>query len=132
MVAHYRGIDATSTVVTVEADTAAGFKESLHCGQNTTVRSGVTIMEGMNSGLTLESAWPILRDGTEVAVAVTDRESHDSVQYLQERNINAGPCGGATLAALRKLCQAGAIQNEAETVAVLFSTEGNRDYEVPA
>ena len=130
--AYYKGIDPTTVGVTVEADTATGFKESLHCGQNTVVQTGVTIMEGMNSGATLESAWRVLRAGADVAVAVTDREAHESVRYLQERGINAGPCGGATLAALRKLSDANILQDPAGITAVLFSTEGNRDYQIPA
>ena len=88
-------------------------------------------MEGMNSGTTDELAWPVLRDGTDVASVVTDGESHNSVQYLHTRGINAGPCGAATLAALQKLCQTDILKDKSEMVAVLFSTEGNREYEAP-
>ncbi|KAK5166830.1 uncharacterized protein LTR77_007559 [Saxophila tyrrhenica] len=129
VVAHYKGVDTSNIIVTAEADTATGFKESLHCGENTGVQSGVTIMEGMNSGLTIESVWPTLRDGTDVAVAVTDREAHESVEFLQGQGINAGPCGGATLAALRKAVEAEAVGERGQMVVVLFSTEGGREYE---
>ncbi|KAK4890794.1 hypothetical protein LTR27_010495 [Elasticomyces elasticus] len=132
VVTHYRNIDAPTMVVLVEADSCAGFKESLHCGENTFVQSGdTTIMEGLNNGSTIDTAWPLLRDGTDVAVVATDHEAHQDVQCLEKQGINAGPCGAATLVALRKVCQADIKFNKADTIAVLLSTEGNRLYRVP-
>ena len=77
------------------------------------------------------TAWPILRDGTYAAVTVTDVESHECVQYLQSQGVNAGPCGAATLAALKKLCSEAELQERKNTIVVLFSTEGMREYDVP-
>ena len=118
-------------IVTVEPDTAPCFKESLHCGELTSIETGETIMNGMNCGTPSTIAWPILRDGTYAAVTVTDVESHQCVQYLQSQGVNAGPCGAATLAALRTLCSEIESRNRKSTVVVLFSTEGMREYEVP-
>jgi len=84
-----------------------------------------------NCGTPSKIAWPILKKGTRAAVTVTDKESHECVQYLQSKHVNAGPCGAATLAALRKLCAQTEGQDRSGVVAVLFSTEGMREYTAP-
>lgn len=84
-----------------------------------------------NCGTPSQTAWPDLHDGTFAAVTVTDVESHECVQYLQSLRVNAGPCGAATLAALKKLCAQDDLHNRGEMVVVLFSTEGMREYQVP-
>ena len=131
VVAHYKTQSAENKIVAVEPDTAACFKESLHCGQITPIDTGETIMNGMNCGTSSLIAWPVLRDGTHAAVAITDVESHECVQYLHSQGVNAGPCGAATLAALRKFCAQTDLPNRQDTIVVLFSTEGMREYEVP-
>lgn len=89
-------------------------------------------MNGMNCGTTSLSAWPVLRDGVYAAATVTDLEAHRDVQLLQAQGVNAGPCGAATLAALRKVCaEIGDVRERGEAVVVLFSTEGMREYNVP-
>lgn len=129
---HYRSISPTTCkVVTVEPDTAACLKESLHCGQLMSIKTRDTIMCGMNCGTPSEIAWSVLRDGVSMATTVTDVQSHESVQYLQSQGMNAGPCGAATLAALRNLCAENRLEHRGDMVAVLFSTEGMREYEVP-
>ena len=62
---------------------------------------------------------------------VNDVEAHHSVLYLQDHGVNAGPCGAAPLAALRKLHEKGVLQKDPGAVVVLFSTEGYRDYILP-
>jgi len=47
VVAHYKALDPASAIVTVEPDTAACFKESLHCGELTPIETADTIMCGM-------------------------------------------------------------------------------------
>lgn len=131
VVTHYKAENPATRVVSVEADTAAGFKESLHCGENTTVATSNTIMAGLNGGMTDETAWPLLRDGIDIAMAITNRECDTSVKYLQSQGVNAGPCGGATLAALHKLCSESDLPDKSSTIVVLFSTEGHREYESP-
>ncbi|KAI5364079.1 putative pyridoxal-phosphate dependent enzyme [Septoria linicola] len=131
VVAYYKAADPNNRILTVEPETAASFKESLHVGQITPIQTGETIMAGMNCGTTSQLAWPILQAGVTAAVTVTDRESHESVQYLEAAKVNAGPCGAATLAALRKYANTLSTEERREMVVVLFSTEGRRDYEVP-
>jgi len=124
---------SSARIMTVEPSTAPSFKEALHCGTITPIQTGDTIMCGMNCGTTSSNAWPIMRAGTYAAVAVGDREAHECVLELQAEGVDAGPCGAATLAALRKLCAEGVLTEEERkgVVVVLFSTEGNREYDVP-
>jgi diaminopropionate ammonia-lyase len=131
--AHYKAANASNKVVTVEPDVSACFKESLHCGELTSIETGHGIMNGMICGTPSLIAWPLLRDGTFAAVSVTEKQSHECVQYLQSQNVNSGPCGAANLAALKTLCAEGLLEKEErkELVVVLFSTEGMREYEVP-
>jgi diaminopropionate ammonia-lyase len=76
-------------------------------------------------------AYPVLRDGISAAVAINEKESHESVEYLQAHGIDAGPCGAATLASMRKyLAQLSRDKRRSMSV-VLFSTEGPREYDVP-
>ncbi|WPH00432.1 Hypothetical protein R9X50_00326100 [Acrodontium crateriforme] len=131
VVAHYKAQDPKIKVVTVEPDTAACLKESLHCGKPVSIKTADTIMAGMNCGTVSKIAWPVLRHGTYAAVAVKDIEAHECVQYLQAQQINAGPCGAATMAALKTLCGEVEAHDRKDTVVVLFSTEGMRDYKAP-
>ena len=130
---HYKAANARNKIVTVEPDVSACFKESLHCGELTSIVPGHGIMNGMICGTPSLIAWPILRDGSFAAVSVTEKQSHECVQYLQSQNVNSGPCGAANLAALKTLCAEGLLGGEErkELVVVLFSTEGMREYEVP-
>lgn len=129
---HYMAADGGNKVITVEPESAACLKESLHCDAITSVQTADSIMCGMNCGTPSRIAWPVLRDGTYAAVTVTDRESHESVEFLRSNGINAGPCGAATLAALRKLCAEDVLPDREKAVVVMFSTEGMREYEVPS
>ncbi|EMC95697.1 hypothetical protein BAUCODRAFT_71605 [Baudoinia panamericana UAMH 10762] len=131
VVEHYQADELANEVVSVEPDTAACLKESLLCGALTSICTGESIMNGMNCGTPSALAWPVLRDGIYAAVAVTDKESHTCVQELQKRRINAGPCGAATLAALRKLCADTKVADRQDKIAVLFSSEGMREYDPP-
>lgn len=133
VVAYYKSLSPnTNHIISVEPTAAPSFKESLHHGNVTPVATGETIMNGMNCGTTSLIAWPEMRDGVLGAVTVEDREAHREVQYLKGKGIDAGPCGAATLAALRTVCAEGGIDaGEREgKVVVLFSTEGGREYEI--
>lgn len=132
VVAHYKAADPGAFIISVEPDTAASFKESLHCNAITTIVTGDTIMAGMNCGTTSKIAWPVLQDGVRAAVVVSDAEAHQSVLDLKAQGVKSGPCGAATLAALRKYVkEASHSRDWKKSTVVLFSTEGEREYEVP-
>ena len=92
-------------------------------------------MNGMNCGTVSYTAWPVLRDGVDVSITVSDRDVHEDVEYLKGEGVHVGPCGAATLSALRELCgrreEKERVGLDERSVVVLFSTEGAREYVVP-
>lgn len=134
VVSHYRATSPSTRLISVEPDTAASFKESLHQSTITPVQTAHTIMDGMNCGTTSQIAWPVLREGVDFAIAVSDWEAHECVLELRELGVEAGPCGAANLAALKRAVGEGVFGAEEErkgSAVVLFSTEGRRGYVVP-
>ncbi|KAI1103399.1 tryptophan synthase beta subunit-like PLP-dependent enzyme [Jackrogersella minutella] len=121
-------------VVGVEPTTAACLMESLKAGTSVSVPTGDTIMCGMNCGTLSTTAWPVLRDGVDAGVVVSDVEAHRAVQELHNRGILAGPCGASTLAALRRACADAQMELglDGTSVVVLYCTEGQREYEIPS
>lgn len=134
---HYKkyplGSQSRASVITVEPTTAACLKASLQAGQMTTVETGDSIMCGMNCGTVSSTAWPTLASGVDADVTVTDEEAHAAVTELSTMGMQPGPCGAATLSALRKASyeareELGFTQ---DSTVVLFCTEGQREYEIP-
>ena len=122
------------SVLATEPDTAACLHESLKAGASETLRTtGPTICDGMNCATVSPIAWPILRSGVDASVTVPDIATHADVRYLESHGVNAGPCGAATLAGLRKMADLArdAARLDSEAVVVLLSTEGTRHYELP-
>ncbi|KAI5859870.1 tryptophan synthase beta subunit-like PLP-dependent enzyme [Durotheca rogersii] len=140
--AHFRGkqtsdSDSTSPVrvLTVELTTAACLLVSLRVGVPTTVPTGDTIMCGMSCGMLSTTAWPVLQTGVDAVVSVTDAEAHAAVEEFKSLGVLAGPCGTATLAALKKVCADGNTRRELgldeSSVIVLYCTEGAKEYPIP-
>lgn len=124
---HYRRGGNRPTVLVVEPDTAACVMESLHAGHTVAVTTGNTIMNGMNCGVVSPGAWPVLRDGTDAAITVTDDEAAQAVADLQSLGVDSGPCGASSLAAVRALCANPQWRSDAgideNSVLLLLSTE---------
>ncbi|KAJ5606034.1 Peptidase M20 [Penicillium lagena] len=130
---HCKSKENTMAVVAVEPDSAPCLSSSLNAGQSITVRTGATIMDGMNCGTLSATAWSDLQQLVDACVTVSCYEAHRAVQYLSSHSIPAGPCGGASLAAIRHLAtskDAPSILNK-DSVVVLLATEGTRDYQIP-
>ncbi|KAK0630273.1 diaminopropionate ammonia-lyase family protein [Bombardia bombarda] len=125
-----------AAVMAVEPTTAACLRTSVESGEMTTVATGDTIMCGMNCGTLSTTAWPVLRRGVDASVVVSDGQSHRAVQELETYGIEAGPCGAATLAALRSACEDESVRKalglDAASVVVLCCTEGRREYDAPS
>lgn len=128
VVAHFKSRTPPTAVIAVEADTAACLKMSLENGRMTSIPTGNTTMCGMNCGTVSTLAWPILRDGVDSSVTVTDAESKSAQDMLAEMQISVGPCAAATLAALIKVCEGEATGSflHHSSVVVLLGTEGPR------
>lgn len=102
-----------------------------------------TVMAGLNCPTTSSLAWPDLRAGADIVTAVTDEEvlkAMDDLIHLEQGSLDVGPCGAASLAALRKLSSPSLTSgsesggglarfglNERSTI-VLVSTEGGEMY----
>lgn len=132
---HYKSKQPPVTVVTAEPTTATCLQTSLRAGKIVPIQTGATIMCGMNCGTVSSLARPILREGVDASIAITDLESHKAVQALHADAIAGGPCGAASLATLRKLSGDSSLKTSlglgAESVVVLFCTEGTRPYDIP-
>ncbi|KAL4898905.1 hypothetical protein BDW74DRAFT_171891 [Aspergillus multicolor] len=120
------------SAVTVEPDTAACLQDSLLEGKLKPIETSFTIMDGMNCGTVSTTAWPNLQRLVDASITVSCYESHKAVEYLASQSVSAGPCGAASLAALRRLAREGSQSLlTKDSVVVLLSTEGPRDYPTP-
>ncbi|KAF9732852.1 hypothetical protein PMIN06_005739 [Paraphaeosphaeria minitans] len=129
---HYKSTTPSAAVIAVEPDTAPCLKTSLAAGKITPIIAGKSIMNGMNCGTVSYTAWEVLRRGVDACVEVTDAEVHRDLQYLHSLGVKNGPCGAAPVSALRKLVVEKKSGLGKDSVVVLFSTEGARDYPLPA
>ncbi|KAH9885700.1 tryptophan synthase beta subunit-like PLP-dependent enzyme [Xylariomycetidae sp. FL2044] len=133
VVAHYKAPKHACAVLTVEPDTAACLHTSLRAGECVPIETTPTIMAGLDCGTVSSIAWPLLKAGVDASLTVSDYESHDACLYLTTLDIQAGPCGGASLAALRRLTSSdkAALGLDQSSTVVLLCTEGFRKYEAP-
>jgi diaminopropionate ammonia-lyase len=87
-------------------------------------------MAGLNCGTVSASAWPVLRDGCDAAVSVSDDEAARAVADLAQLGVSSGPSGAATLAGLRAALSSpdhrASLNLPADAVVVLLSTEGGQ------
>ncbi|PYH49457.1 tryptophan synthase beta subunit-like PLP-dependent enzyme [Aspergillus saccharolyticus JOP 1030-1] len=122
-----------ATFVAVEPDTAACLNVSLKKGDSTSVITSPSIMAGMNCGTVSSAAWPVLQKLVDASVTISDYESHCAVEYLASLGVDSGPCGAASLAAIRRLKAEHdtPLYFSSDSVVVLLSTEGRRPYKTP-
>jgi len=122
-------------VIAVEPETAGCLHESLKAGKNTTIETIDTIMSGMCCGTVSPISWPVLKEGVDASVVVDDWTCHKTVKELRGLGIDAGPCGAGCLAGLRRVMgdeRARAVLGlNRDSVVVVLSTEGTREYPVP-
>ncbi len=129
VVSHYRRARrAHPTVLSVEPDSAACVLASLTLARPTSVETAATVMAGLNCGNVSSTAWPVLRDGCDAAVAVTDHEALQASADLRALGIASGACGAAALAGVRAVLgdpvRRAGLSLPDEPVLVLLSTEG--------
>lgn len=114
-------------VVVVEPVVAGCLQASLSAGEPITVPTGETNMAGLNCGTPSYLAWPDLQRGLAGAVVVDDDATADAVSDLRVLGVDSGPCGAASLAALRILATEPARSSlglDPESSIVLLNTEG--------
>ena len=128
---HYRdpALDQRPAVLAVEPVTAACVTASLAAGKPISVdTSEPTIMAGLNCGTVSMIAWPTIRDGLDASVTVTDDQARVAMHRLNELEVPAGPCGGASLAGVREALSdpdhRALLSITADCALVLISTDG--------
>ena len=100
-IGHYRAASRPHrpALLAVEPVTAACVTRSLRAGTPVTVdTTSPTVMAGLNCGTISSIAWPVIRDGLDAGVGVTDGEALDACAVLHRAGVAAGPCGAAALA----------------------------------
>jgi diaminopropionate ammonia-lyase len=115
-------------VVAVEPDVAACLRASLAAGAPTTVPTGSTSMAGLNCGTPSYLAWADLERGLAGAVVVDETAATQAISELAALGVDSGPCGAASLAALRVLAAEPArslLGLGPDSSVVLLNTEGS-------
>jgi diaminopropionate ammonia-lyase len=124
VVEHYRRGGPSPAVLVVEPDAAPAVTTALLQGRPVPVPTRQTVMTGLNCGTVSELAWPVLAGGLDAAVTVSDAEARAAVADLRAAGVDAGPCGAATLAGLRRALADGVpLGLGAGSVVVLLNTE---------
>ncbi len=135
VITHYRqaGTEGRTRILVVDPDTAACTVESLAQGTSVTVATGESIMAGLNCGTLSSLAWPVLRDGCDAAITVTDEEALQASDDLLAQGVSSGPSGAATYAGARAALRDADLWRDLDlpddATVVLLSTEGRQDDE---
>ena len=130
---HRSGAGAPSSLLAVEPNSAACVRLSLQQGKIVSIDTGHTNMDGLNCGTPSSIAWPFLLNGIDAAISVTDEDAAKSSKDLAQLGVSSGPCGAASLAALRTALlgpDGGSRRDQLgldpESTVVLLNTEGDR------
>ncbi|KAL5634107.1 hypothetical protein ACGC1H_006066 [Rhizoctonia solani] len=130
---HYRAgtFPIPPSILTVEPEVASCLLTSLKAGEPTTVAGGKTVMPGLNCNTVSPIAWPDLKACVDLATAISDAEADKAVNDLAALGISSGPCGAATIAALRRIKGSLSALGEKDVV-VVVSSEGSEVYLDPS
>src|SRR6266536_4404472 len=106
VVTHYSS--TPTKILTVEPNTAASLYSSLVAGERKSFVVGNSIITGMNYGTVSEAAWPVLKEGVDISVTVSDEEAVRDVELFKEMGpVNVGYCTGAMLSGLKAVLEEG-------------------------
>lgn len=128
VVRHYRSGRWAPSVLSVEPASAPCTVASLEAGRSVPVPTGVTSMAGLNCGTLSSLAWPVLRDGLDAAITVTDADAQAAIDVLGANGVAAGPSGAASLAGATAVLGEGSRRRDTgldeRATVVLLCTEG--------
>jgi diaminopropionate ammonia-lyase len=103
-----------------------------------TVETEQTIMSGLNCGTPSSLAWPLISNGLDAAVTVSETAAIEAAHRLADLGMAAGPCGAASLAGVREALTGADAESrrrhlgvDADSVIVLTITEGAEANPVP-
>ncbi len=127
-------------LISVEPTAAAGLLESARFGNLCTATGdSKTIMAGLNCGTPSAAAWPLIRDGIDLFLAITDRFAVEAMRTCYhptgtDPRLISGESGAAGLAALLALRTDDRLRPAAEwlpigsrTRILVINTEGATD-----
>jgi len=104
--AHFRSAANGPQIVSVEPESADGLLESIASPDGEPcVSKGAqnSIMAGLNCSEVSLTAWPSIRRGVDMFVAIEDRLTIEAMRLLGEAGIDSGESGAAGLAGLLEL-----------------------------
>ena len=111
---------------------------SVAAGHPTSIETAPTAMAGLNCGTPSSLAWPLISNGLDAAMTVTEAADIQAAHDLAALGIPAGPCGAAPLAALRGALTGPSspqrrehLHLEADSTVILLVTEGRDSNPVP-
>lgn len=97
---HFRGIQ----IVSVEPESADCLLESITAGEPCVSKGAQnSIMAGLNCSEVSLTAWPSIRRGVNLFIAIEDRRTIEAMSLLAEAGIDSGESGAAGLAGLLAL-----------------------------
>jgi diaminopropionate ammonia-lyase len=103
---HFRSLESTPTIVAVEPDSADCLLESISSplGEPSVSKGAQnSIMAGLNCSEVSLTAWPSIRRGVDMFVAIEDRLTIEAMRLLTGAGIDSGESGAAGLAGLLAL-----------------------------
>lgn len=129
---HWKSRPYSCTILTVESNSFACLKTSLMNGGPITVPTQDTVVAGLNCETVSSIAWPLLKNGVDAAVSVSDTTADQAVRKLENLGLDVGPCGAATYAALQLVAKHvnKSVFLDENSVVVLFCTEGRKEYKI--
>lgn len=137
VVRHYRrpGLRVVPRIVNVEPSTAACVMASMQAGHLVEVPGPHTsIMAGLNCGLPSLIAWPLVSQGINAYLAISDDAARQGMRDLAEAGIVAGESGAAGMGGLLALLHSpdaaawhARLEITPDTRVLLLVTEGATD-----
>jgi diaminopropionate ammonia-lyase len=126
-------------LISVEPSDCDCFLESVKYGKGEPLPARGThnsIMAGLNCGIPSPVPWPIIRDGIDLFIAVTDDYAMDAMRAYHKEKIVAGESGAAGLAGLTALVTDNRLDEAKKQLGLnhlsrvlLINTEGDTDPE---
>jgi diaminopropionate ammonia-lyase len=100
---HFRSSEPTPTIVSVEPEVADGLLESISSPEGEPcVAKGPqnSVMAGLNCREVSLTAWPSIKRGVDIFLAIEDDRTIDAMHFLAAAGIDSGESGAAGLAGL--------------------------------
>jgi diaminopropionate ammonia-lyase len=98
---HFRSREPSPTIVCVEPEVADGLLESsMHGEPRVSKGAQNSIMAGLNCSEVSLTAWPSIKRGVDLFVAIEDDRTLDAMHLLAGNGIDSGESGAAGLAGL--------------------------------